>query len=61
MRTYAVLVPERHGEDGRVSIPVGPDALGYLAETPEGYMFVNFPGGVREPHGLPADFEESFF
>jgi hypothetical protein len=59
--TYAVLLSERRAADGSVSIPLGPGALGYLAQTPDGYVFVNVRRTATESRELPRDFEESCF
>jgi hypothetical protein len=39
--TWRLKVFGRHTADGNVSFPLGPDAVGYLAYTPDGYVFVS--------------------
>jgi hypothetical protein len=38
--TWRLQVWETQTADGRVGYPLGPDAVGYLSYTPEGYVFV---------------------
>jgi hypothetical protein len=39
--TWRLIVYERHAADGSVSFPMGSDALGYLAYTGDGYVFMS--------------------
>jgi len=39
--TWRLKVFESQAADGNVSFPMGPDALGYLAYTLDGYVFVS--------------------
>jgi hypothetical protein len=39
--TWRLVAFEFRSEDGQVSYPFGPDALGYLIYTPDGYMSVS--------------------
>ena len=38
--TWRLQVWETQTADGQVGYPLGPDAVGYLSYTPEGYVFV---------------------
>jgi len=38
--TWRLRVWEQETSDGTISYPVGADALGYLAYTPDGFLFV---------------------
>lgn len=40
---------ETHHPDGRITFPLGPDAVGYLFYTPEGYMSVSMMRAKRAP------------
>jgi hypothetical protein len=38
--TFEVIVLFSPDESGEASVPLGPEALGYLTATPDGYLFV---------------------
>jgi hypothetical protein len=54
--TWRLKVLEAHTADG-VSLPYGPDAVGYLAYTPDGYMFVTMMRPGRVALGTQSWFE----
>ena len=39
--TWRLKQWETHSADGRISYPLGPNAIGYLIYTPQGYMTVS--------------------
>ena len=59
--TWRLKVYESQAADGNVSFPMGPDALGYLAYTLDGYVFVSISRRERPaptsnwPESTPAE------
>ena len=65
---YRVVVLFSRDADGAASVPLGPEALGYLTATSDGYMFVRSMPGDNEilqvEHSSPwwtVELEESCF
>jgi hypothetical protein len=62
-----VMLLERQSLHGSVSLPLTPGAIGYLTETPDGYMFVSLPRPEWRPHKMQnkpewsTELEESCF
>jgi len=47
--TWRLKSWESHGDDGTVTHPCGPDAVGYLTYTPDGFMFGMLTRANRQP------------
>ncbi len=58
--TWRLKRYESRAADGKVSFPKGPDALGYLAYTPDGHVFVSISCRERPAlaHGWPESTPE---
>jgi hypothetical protein len=48
--TWKLTNYEAHGEDGSVSCPLGPDAVGYLIYTDDGFMSVAMMSSGRQSY-----------
>jgi lipocalin-like protein len=46
--TWRLKVFDRRTADGDISFPLGPDAVGYLAYTPDGYVFISMMRAERQ-------------
>jgi hypothetical protein len=57
--TWRLQVFERHTADGNISFPLGRDAVGYLAYTPDGYVFVSIMCRERPALDTPNWYEST--
>ena len=48
--TYDLVSWENRYDSGAITYPLGPDAIGFLSYSPDGFMFVHIMANNRKKH-----------